>query len=534
MRTRKKVRRKKGRLSLKKARNSLQARLDRVGAEHFGILAVDSSKARFQVLLGNFCGTVLMEPLEVDNSGPALDRLVETVRLEMERHGLKDLVAAIERTGRFHHPIRTVLRRHWTVKMVHPFATKQLREPADPGNKTDATDLVAILRAILMGYGTDEQELSESGAAWRLVSREREALVRHRARARVRIQDRVEALLPGYAALFTDLWKMPAALVLAQDYASAAALREAGPDALIGHLRQAGLSMRRDTLGRILAWAATAAPADPSAPVLQRLLADERRLHAALESQIQAYERDLARFLADAPFVLLLSIQGIGVVSAAGYGAELGPIEHYPDAHKITGRAGLYPSRYQSDETDRADGPLVPHRNARLRDALMEIAHNLVRCNPYFKAWASLRRSRGWAEKKLRVAAACTFSRISYSMLAGRQLFDHPAVRGRDAILPKLTEFILDHGVPPDAARDLLRRAAQQIPPEARPAEAEALRPELTRRRQRHSIWTRGTGPQLLGEILPELLAWLGLPVAPEPERNAFTPTQEKPTRTPH
>jgi hypothetical protein len=96
MRTRKKVRGKKGRLSLKKARNSLQARLDRVGAEHFGILAVDSSKARFQVLLGNFCGTVLMEPLEVDNSGPALDRLVETVRLEMERYGLKDLVAGVD------------------------------------------------------------------------------------------------------------------------------------------------------------------------------------------------------------------------------------------------------------------------------------------------------------------------------------------------------------------------------------------------------------------------------------------------------
>jgi len=225
---------------------------------------------------------------------------------------------------------------------------------------------------------------------------------------------------------------------------------------------------------------------------------------------------------------------GIHVVSAASYGAELGPIEHYPDAHKITGRAGLYPSRYQSDQTDRADGPLVRHRNARLRDALLEIAHNLVRCNPYFKAWASLRRSRGWAEKKLRVAVACTFTRISYSMLAGRQLFDHPAVRGRDAILPKLTAFILSHDVPPDAARDLLGRAARQIPPEARPAEAEALRPELTRRRQRGSIWSRGTGPQLLGEILPELLAWLGLPAAPEPERNAFTPTQEKPTRTPH
>jgi len=534
MRGRKSGRRKKGRLVLKKASRSLEPRIARVGAEHFGILAVDCSKARFQVLLGNVCGAVLMQPVEVENSGPALERLVETVRLEIKRHGLKDLVVAIERTGRFHHPIRTVLGRHWTVKMIHPFATRQLREPADPGNKTDATDLVAILRAVIVGYGTDEQELSPAWAAWRLVSREREALVRDRARVRVRIQDRLEALMPGYGALFSDLWRMPAALVLAQDYGSAPALLAAGPEALLAHLRAAGLSMRRDTLGRILAWAATAAPGDPSEEVLRRCLAGERSVHEALECQIRGYERDLAGFLADTAFVLLLSMQGLAVVSAASYGAELGPIEHYPHPRKITGRAGMYPRRYQSDETDRADGPLVAHRNARLRDALMEIAHNLVRCNPYFKAWASVRRSRRCPEEKIRVAVASTFSRISYAMVATRQLFDHPAVRGRDAILPKLTRFILDHDVPPEQARSLLRRAAEQIPPQARPAEAEALRPELGRRRQRGSVWTRGTGPQLLGEILPELLTWLGLPVAPEHERNPLTPNQHKPTRTPH
>ena len=534
MRTRNRRRRKRTLPKLKKAPNSLQPRIEEIGAEHFGVLAVDCAKARFQVLLGNFCGTVLMEPQEFDNSGPDLEHLVETVQHEVRRHGLKDLVVALERTGRFHHPVRTVLRRHWTVKMIHPLATKRLRQPADPGNKTDATDLVAILRATIAGYGTDDEELSESWAAWRLVGREREALVRHRACVRIRIQDRMEALLPGYLALFTDPWKMPAAFTLALDYGSAAALADAGPEALLVHVRQPGLSMRRDTLGRILLWAAKAAPGDPSGELLRRLVADERRLLAALEGQIRAYERDLLAYLVDTPFLLLVSLPGIHVVSAASYAAELGPIEHYPHPRKITGRAGLYPSRYQSDETDHADGPLVHRRNARLRDALMEIAHNLVRCNTYFKAWADVRRTAGWPEKTLRVAVASTFSRISYAMVAGRRLFDHPAIRGRDAILPKLTAFVLEHDIAPEAARDLLRRAAQQIPPEARPAEAEALRPTLGRRHRRGSIWTRGTGPQLLGDILPELLTWLGLPAAPQPERNPSTPTKQERTRTPH
>lgn len=534
MRTRKKGRRKKSRPRLKKAPNSLQPRIEKVGAEHFGILAVDCAKPRVQVLLGNFCGTVLMEPKEFENSGPDLDRLVETVRQEMGRHGLKDLVVAIERTGRFHQPVRTVLRRHWTIKMVHPYATKQLRQPADRGNKTDPTDLLAILRAMIAGYGTDEEELPDWWAGWRLVGREREAFVRNRAIVRERIQDRMQAILPGYTGLFSDLWKMPAVFTVALDYPSAAALVQAGPEAILQHVHQTGLSMRRDTLHNILVWAAKAAQGDPSGPLLRRLVADERTLHAALEGQIRAYERDRVSYLVDAPFLLLLSIPGIHVVSAASYAAELGPIEHYPHPRKITGRAGLYPSRYQSDETDHADGGLVAGRNARLRDALLEIGHNLVRCNAYFRAWAAVRRSAGWPEKTLAVAVASTFSRISYAMVAGRKLFDHPAVRGRDAILPKLTTFILEHDIPPDAARDLLRRAALQIPPEARPAEAEALRPELGRRRQRDSIWARGTGPQLLRDILPALLTWLGLPVLPQQERNPSTPTATESTRTPH
>jgi len=40
--------------------------------------------------------------------------------------------------------------------MVHPFATKQLSPPADPGNKTDPTDLAAIVRAVVAGYARAE------------------------------------------------------------------------------------------------------------------------------------------------------------------------------------------------------------------------------------------------------------------------------------------------------------------------------------------------------------------------------------------
>ena len=67
------------------------------------------------------------------------------------------------------------------------------------------------------------------------------------------------------------------------------------------------------------------------------MLANQLTLLRATQAQIVAYERDLAGYLAETPFVLLLSCPAVGVVSAAGYGAELGPIEHYAHPANIRG-----------------------------------------------------------------------------------------------------------------------------------------------------------------------------------------------------
>jgi hypothetical protein len=287
-------------------------------------------------------------------------------------------------------------------------------------------------------------------------------------------------------------------------------------------LRQAGTHAQQRTVARVLAWAAEAAPADPGAQTHHRLLRDQIELLAPLEAQIGHYERDLADHLVETPFVLLLGIPAINVVSAASYGAELGPIEHYLHHTKITGRAGIYPSRYQSDETDLPDGPLVGQRNARLRDAIFEIAHNLISHNLYFHAWADVREKRQWPSRKIHVAVACKFVRISYSMLAGRCVFQHPCTLGRDAILRKLFRFAQDQHLAPEEARSLLLRALRQLPGTARAEEARALLAELPKgiRRRRRS------GPEPLSTILPEVIAQLDPGSATATARSTSGPPQ--------
>ena len=144
-----------------------------MGAGRFGILAVDSSKRRFAVMLTDFLGNVLLDMAVVENTGPALQAFVERLKREYRSRKLKGLVAGVERTGRYHVPMAQALKPYGQVEMVDPYATKPLREPAHPGRKTDREDLLAIVRAIEVGFGTTEADLPAAPLEWRLAQKPR-------------------------------------------------------------------------------------------------------------------------------------------------------------------------------------------------------------------------------------------------------------------------------------------------------------------------------------------------------------------------
>ncbi len=229
--------------------------------------------------------------------------------------------------------------------------------------------------------------------------------------------------------------------------------------------------------------------------------------------EIQALERELAGRLAQTPYILLLSFPGINVVSAAEFGGEAGPIEHYATAKAISGRAGLRPSRYQSDQVDKADGPLVRACNRSLRAAILGIADNLIVCNHHFNVLARLWAAQGKDPRHTRVKVGLRFCRIAFQMVAGRQVFHHPSVQSRHYILDKLTAFHRAHDTGMvEVLRDL-QAAAAHVPLREHAAEAQPLQEEL------HKIQEgRRRGPQWLGDILPLVLARLGIGVVQSQE----------------
>jgi len=513
-RTRKRPSARRSSASLGKPSGVLHPRVQQVGPDHFGIVCFDCAKARSKFLLADFYGRILIPPTVVAHNRPELDAAVARIRQAFVEHQLHDGLVAIERTGRYHRIVqRTFAAAGFETRIVHPFVTKQYRQPVDPGNKTDDADLGALHRATVTGCALLEATRDAAWTTLQLLIRQRRDLVQKGAALNCQIRDHLEAALPGFAACFDKLWESPIPWHLLQHFPTAEQLDAAGLTAICQSLRQAGIRFQQRTVQAVLDWAAQAAPGDVAAEQHRRIVQAYYADRQQKSLEIQALERDIAGRLVQTPYVLLLSFPGINVVSAADFAGEMGPIEHYANAKSITGRAGLRPSRYQSDQVDRANGPLVRLCNRSLRAAILGIADNLILCNHHFQVLANRWAGQGKDPRHTHVKVGMRFCRIAFQMVAGRQVFHHPSLQDRHYILHKLNVFHQEHDTgSAELLRDL-QAAIGHVPVREHAAEAKPLHEELQRIHD-----GRRRGPQPLADILPIVLARLGVGVVQSAE----------------
>ncbi len=492
------------RRNLQKPNGVISPRVGAVGPQRFALVCIDPAKRRSRWMMTDFFGDVLIEPATVEHTAGHFQNAVARVRLAAEEHGIQDMIVVVERTGTYHEPPRRAFARAgFETRVLHPFATKQFRQVQNPGYKTDDTDLVAMQHAAVAGFGLIEHPLDGTHRQLRLLVRHRRDLVEKRSALCCQIREHLHRTMPGYADCFDNLWKSNVALSVARFTATPQAVIDAGSDGMSRHLSDQNIRFQTRTVEKILAWARQATAADPDSELLTRIwteLLDDRE---AKSTQIAAVEQDFAGLLVRTPYVRLLVIPGIHVVSAAGLAGELGPIAHYANANAITGRAGLFPSRYQSDETDRADGPMVRCANRRLRAALLRVADNLVKNNRHFVGLAELWRRQNTDERLIRVRVAKRFSRLLYVMVAGEQSISHPCCHKREFLLKKIMDFHRQHATPAAQMMADLNAVVDQLPKRTRSHESEFLSEHL------ESLSRSRKGPTALGEMLPAILARL-------------------------
>jgi transposase len=483
-----------------------------VGPERFGIVAVDCAKDRSKWLCCDFYGKVLVEPTVVEHRCDDFKSMAKVIEQTRKEHNLKDLVASVEMTGTYHLPIYRQLRAsgHDT-RIVHPFASSHYRLVEHGDIKTDDNDLAGVFRATVNGFGLVKKPWNENYRQMQVLVRHRRDLVNKRSKLQCQVRHHLERTLPGFASLFPDddLWANPVALgvlrfIVERGATHQAILNTSLPE-LVAWLRKETYRFQERTLDRVFRWAKQAVAGDEMTPSITRVWQELLDDWQSKKKQICQVEIDSASLLAQTPYILLLSHPGINVVSAAELAGETGPIEHYASPKAISGRAGLFPSRYQSDGTDRG-GNLSRFRNARMRSAWLMVAANMIKCNSYYRGMAAAWKVQGVDARDVRCRIANRLTRPIFHMIFGKRLYFHPSRLERGYVLHKLMTFHREHGTPPPIIVSDLQHATAQISEKEHAQEAKPLKEFLERSKR-----SRRREPKQLGDLMVAVLARLGI-----------------------
>lgn len=154
------------------------------------------------------------------------------------------------------------------------------------------------------------------------------------------------------------------------------------------------------------------------------------RAHIAfLKSQIVTLKRDIQTFITSHPLLkqqydLLLSICGIGPLTAARLLAEIPDIRTFESARQLAAYGGTTPGHFQSGSSVHKPSHLSKTANARLRDALFFPALVAMRHNPIIRAFCQRLLAQGKPAKVVIVAAMRKLLHLVFGVLKHQMPFD--------------------------------------------------------------------------------------------------------------
>lgn len=141
-----------------------------------------------------------------------------------------------------------------------------------------------------------------------------------------------------------------------------------------------------------------------------------------LNQRIKAAERRLAqRLQGDAVAQKLMSMPGIGLITAAVLRAEVGRFDRFQSGKQLARFCALTPRNASSGDRQ-ADAGLVKAGNRHLRTVLIETAHRLIRCDERWVGFAAGLLARGKKKNVVVAAVANRFVRWLYHRMQPGEL----------------------------------------------------------------------------------------------------------------
>ena len=316
------------------------------------VVGVDVGKTYNAVGFMNQEGKILGSCAKVYNSHEGFEQFLKVVEELKGRYGLKDVLIGMEPTGHYWRKLAYFAREHgYEVRFIRTTALKHHRELDESASaKSDRRDALTITNITREGKYLDTVIEDGPRRQLRTLAKARERLLRYSVSAKNSLHAALDDYFPELHELFwsmgtRSLWAILERCPFPEDVLSMK----------VSTLRDLIAQSSRRKAGALRKATALYQAATKSIGLRQIGRADRYRVQMCLEEvkrtvrTLQGIDQQMKSMLEEisaAPY--LLSIPGIGVLSAAVFLGELGDPAHFHNARQIVKYAGYDPQESDS------------------------------------------------------------------------------------------------------------------------------------------------------------------------------------------
>jgi transposase len=284
------------------------------------------------------------KPFEFFNSRNGFEEFWWRVCQAKRSLNLTEVVVGFESTGPYAEPLLHFLRkRDVRLVQVNPLHTKRLKElRGNSPNKTDQKDPKIIADIIELGHALTVIIPEGTVAELRRLTQDRERSIQRRSMLMSQLQDLIFLIFPEFMTVMKDI-TIRSTQYLLKNYPMPRDTVEQGVDGLAQILKK----VSRGRLGKERAEALYQAAVESVGigEGRESIVFEIKETVSAIESIerfVKELEEYMSKHLRDVPYSrFILSMKGIGDITAAGLIGEMGDFKKYRTISEVIKHAGL-------------------------------------------------------------------------------------------------------------------------------------------------------------------------------------------------
>lgn len=378
-------------------------------------VGIDISKYKHDCFICKDTGEVIVENLSFTNNKKGFQQFLDLLK----PYDNSNVHIGLEATGHYGLNLKLFLEKNnYSFMEFNPLLVKEFYKSLSlRKTKTDKVDAVVITQKLMSVPYKPNSKLFYHKYSIKSLTRLRETLVKQRSKYKVQLTNILDIIFPEFKPFFSNSFGITSLYIL-NKYKTPDKIANMRDFETLNKLSRGNFTYAKFVKLKDLAKNTIGESND----IFEIQLSSILNLYKNIDDHIIELDKQISTIIKELN-PRMLSIPGLGEISAASILSEYGDITKFSSPNKMLAFAGLEPSIIQSGTLE-SNGKMVKHGSGHLRYSIMNSAMIILRYSPTFYDYYNKKRNEGKCHRVALSHVCKKLIRVIYSLEKYNQDFN--------------------------------------------------------------------------------------------------------------